>query len=136
MGKNNRITINWEEYILHKKIPSDLEDIHHIISRKLANVFNVQDSKNKVKIKRIRHVHLNWLFGDHQNPREQLKDMIDIRKTALSKEVNEALYNILQLEDERFYNDALIKHKKQRWKKKNITDYQKTQTNVDIDYTD
>lgn len=112
MSKNNRMTINWEEYILHKVIPSDLKDIHHIISRKLIHNFRVNDPKNKIEIQRRKHIHINWLFGDHQTPKEQLKDMFEIWKTALSEEVRSALYEILSLDDEAFYDYDLVKKHK------------------------
>lgn len=104
------MTINWEEYILHKRIPSDLEDVHHIISKKLINTFKVNDPKNKVKLQRIKHVHLNWLFwAEAQNPKAQLEVMYNIWKTALSEEVRQALYDILSLDDEVFYDYDLVK---------------------------
>lgn len=112
MSKNNRMTINWEEYILHKVIPSDLKDIHHIISRKLIHNFRVNDPKNKIEIQRRKHIHINWLFWDHQTPKEQLKDMFEIWKTALSEEVRSALYEILSLDDEAFYDYDLVKKHK------------------------
>lgn len=106
------MTINGEEYVLHKIIPSDMTDIHHIISRKLIHAFKVNDPKNKVEIQRRKHIHLNWLFWDHQNPREQLRDMVEIWKTALSEEVRQALYDILSLDDEAFYDFDLVKKHK------------------------
>lgn len=109
---NNRMTINWEEYVLHKVIPSDMTDIHHIISRKLIHTFKVNDPKNKVEIQRRKHVHLNWLFGSHQSPKEQLRDMVEIWKTALSEEVRQSLYDILSLDDEAFYDYDLVKKHK------------------------
>lgn len=112
MSKNNRMTINWEEYIMHKVIPSDLKDIHHIISRKLIQNFRVNDAKNKVEIQRRKHVHLNWLFGDKQTPKSQLEVMFNIWKTTLSEEVRTALYDILSLDDEAFYDYDLVKKHK------------------------
>lgn len=106
------MTINWEEYIMHKVIPSDLKDIHHIISRKLIQNFRVNNDKNKIEIQRRKHVHLNWLFGDKQTPKEQLEVMFNIWKTALSEEVRQALYNILSLDDEAFYDFDLVKKHK------------------------
>lgn len=107
------MTINGEGYILHKIIPSDMTDIHHIISRKLINTFRVNDPKNKVEIQRRKHIHLNWLFGSEaQNPRAQLEVMYNIWKTTLSEEVSRALYEILQLDDEAFYDYDLVKKHK------------------------
>lgn len=110
------MVINWEEYALHKVIPSDMKDVHHIISKKLINTFNVNDPKNKILLQRRKHIHLNWLFLDHQNPRDQLKDMLDIRNTALSEKVRQTLYDILALDNEEFYDSRLIKSKKSRKK--------------------
>ena len=112
MGKNNRMTINWEEYVLHKHIPKNLMDTHHIISRQLVQTFNVNNPKNKVEMQRRKHVHLNWLYGSHQTPKEQLKDMVEIWKTALSEEVRSSLYDILSLDDEFFYDYDLVKKHK------------------------
>lgn len=106
------MTINWEEYVLHKVIPADMKDVHHIISKKLINNFRVNDPKNKVTIQRRKHVHLNWLFLDHQNPKDQLRDMVEIWKTALSEEVKQTLYDLLALDDEARYDYDLVKKHK------------------------
>lgn len=55
---------------------------------------------------------LNAFYGDHQTPKEQLKDMLDIRKTALSEEVRQTLYDLLNLDDEAFYDFDLVKRHK------------------------
>lgn len=113
MWKNNRMTINWEEYVLHKVVPSDLKDIHHIISRKLMDNFRVNDPKNKIEIKRRKHIALNSFFWwEAQAPKEQLGVMLEIWKTALSEEVRQALYDMLSLEDEAFYDYDLVKKHK------------------------
>lgn len=110
--EKRRITIEWKEYALHRVIDKTEEDIHHILSRKMAHKINVNNPKNKVKISRRKHVALNALFNDHQNPRDQLRDMVEIRKTALSEEVRQALYDILSLDDEAFYDYDLVKKHK------------------------
>lgn len=108
-----RMTIWGVEYKLNRVIDATEKDIHHILSRKMANKFNVNNPKNKIEIQRRKHIHLNWLFGSEaQNPKAQLEVMYNIRKTALSEEVSKALYEILQLEDEWFYDYDLVKKHK------------------------
>ena len=108
-----RMTIWGVEYKLNRVVDATEKDIHHILSRKMANKFNVNNPKNKIEIQRRKHIHLNWLFGSEaQNPKAQLEVMYNIRKTALSEEVSKALYEILQLDDEAFYDyDLTKKHK-------------------------
>lgn len=55
---------------------------------------------------------LNAFYWDHQTPKEQLKDMFDIRKTALSEEVRNVLFELLSLDDEAFYDFELVKRHK------------------------
>lgn len=108
-----RMTIWGVEYKLNRVVDATEKDIHHILSRKMANKFNVNNPKNKIEIQRRKHIHLNWLFGSEaQNPKAQLEVMYNIRKTALSEEVSKALYEILQLEDEVFYDYDLVKKHK------------------------
>lgn len=117
--KNNRtLTINWQRYKLNRIIEATEKDIHHIISKKRINKFNVNNDKNKIKIPRRKHVALNQLYGDHQSAKEQLKDMFEIWKTALSEEVRQVLSDVLNLDDEAFYDFDLVK--KHRLLKKNI----------------
>ena len=105
-------TIDWKQYKLNRVIEKTEQDIHHIISKKKINKFKVNDSKNKIKISRRKHIALNSLYWDHQTPKEQLQDMYDIWKTALSEEVSKVLYDILQLDDEfRYDYDLVKKHK-------------------------
>lgn len=111
MWKNNRITVNWEEYVLHKIIPSDLKDIHHIISRKLINIFKVNDPKNKIEIQRRKHVALNSFFNWAQAPHLQLKKCLEIWEPVLSEWVKQELYTILSLNVDDFYSEDLVKNK-------------------------
>ena len=111
--KIDRITtIDGKQYRLNRVIDKTAQDIHHIISKKKIHKFRVNDPKNKIIINRRKHVALNALYWDHQTPRSQLQDMYDIRKTALSEEVSNALYDILQLDDEAFYQYDLVKKHK------------------------
>lgn len=108
--KIDRITtIDGKQYRLNRVIDKTAEDIHHIISKKKIHKFKVNDPKNKIKISRRKHVALNALYWDHQTPKEQLQDMYNIWKSALSEEVSQALYDILQLDDEYFYDYDLVK---------------------------
>ena len=64
---------------------------------------------------------LNNLFENKQNPKEQLRMMFDIWKTALSIGVRNELYTLLTLPDDMFYNENLINGKhKRRDKKKDL----------------
>lgn len=113
LEKDKRITtIDGKQYRLVRVIEKTEEDIHHIISKKKRQQFNVDHPNNKIKIKRRKHSALNALYGDHQTPKEQLKDMYEIRKTALSEEVRETLYNLLCLDEEAFYDYDIVKHHK------------------------
>ena len=104
-------------YKLNRVIPPDEEDRHHIISRKERARFKVWNDENIVRIKRRTHVALNNLFEDKQEPRKQLEMMVGIWKSALSEGVKRALYDILSLPDDVFYNEKLIngKYKKKLW---------------------
>jgi hypothetical protein len=108
---------NWITYKLNRVIPPDEEDSHHIISRKEKAKFKIWEPENIVRIKRKTHVALNNLFENKQNPREQLRMMFDIWKTALSIWVRNEIYTLLTLPDDMFYNEKLIngKHKRKIW---------------------
>lgn len=110
--------INWVKYKMVRVIEATEKDIHHIISKKKINQFNVNNEKNKIKIPRRQHVALNQLYKDHQTPKEQLRDMFEIWKSALSEEVRQVLYDLLSLDDEAFYEFDLVK--KHKLLKKNI----------------
>ena len=116
--KSKIFEINWVKYKMVRVIEATEKDIHHIISKKKANQFNVNNEKNKIKISRRKHVALNQLYGDHQSAKEQLKDMFEIWKTALSEEVRQVLSDVLNLDDEAFYEFDLVK--KHKLLKKNI----------------
>lgn len=116
--KSKIFEINWVKYKMVRVIEATEKDIHHIISKKKINQFNVNNEKNKIKIPRRQHVALNQLYKDHQTPKEQLRDMVEIWKSALSEEVRQVLYDLLSLDDEAFYDFDLVK--KHRLLKKNI----------------
>ena len=108
---------DWITYKLNRVIPYDEEDNHHIISKKLKDKFKVSEPENIIRIQRRTHVALNNLFENKQNPKDQLRMMFEIRKTALSTRVRNELYTLLTLPDDMFYNANLIngKHKKKLW---------------------
>lgn len=108
---------DWITYKLNRVIPYDEEDNHHIISKKLKDRFKVSEPENIIRIQRRTHVALNNLFENKQNPKDQLRMMFEIRKTALSTWVRNELYTLLTLPDDMFYNENLIngKHKKKLW---------------------
>lgn len=114
--RHNEVMIWWERYKLVKVIDSTVTDIHHILSRKMINKFNVNAPENKIQMQRSRHVGLNSLYRDKQNPRWQLETMHWIWQTALSDEVNKRILEILSIPDEQFYNPALIKENKRKKK--------------------
>lgn len=116
--KSKIFEINWVKYKMVRVIEATEKDIHHIISKKKINQFNVNNEKNKIKIPRRQHVALNQLYKDHQTPKEQLRDMVEIWKSALSEEVRQVLYDLLSLDDEAFYEFDLVK--KHKLLKKNI----------------
>lgn len=99
-----------------KVIDKTETDIHHIISRKLSNKFNIKGKSNLIRIPRRKHVALNNFYWDKQTPKEQLKEMLGIWQTALSEWVRQQLYGILDLPDDIFYNEELIKHGKKKTK--------------------
>ena len=116
MRHKNRVeritTVDGVQYKLERVIDKTAEDIHHILSRKMRKDFNVENPKNKIKINKIKHMNLNRFFWDRQDPKRQLAYMLDIWKTALSDEVNQALLDILDLPDEAFYDYSLTKDHK------------------------
>lgn len=114
LEKDKRITtIDGKQYRLVRVIEKTKEDIHHIISKKKRQQFNVDHPNNKIKIKRRKHSALNALYGgENQTPKSQLKFMYEIRKTALSEEVRETLYNLLCLDEEIRYDYDIVKHHK------------------------
>lgn len=113
LDKDKRITtVNWIQYRLVRVIDKTEEDVHHILSKKKKNLYNTDNPKNKIKLNRRKHVALNAFYGDHQTPKEQLKDMVEIRKTALSEEVRQTLYDLLNLDDEAFYDFDIVKRHK------------------------
>ena len=60
LEKDKRITtIDGKQYRLVRVIEKTEEDIHHIISKKKRQQFNVDHPKNKIKIRRRKHAAIN-----------------------------------------------------------------------------
>lgn len=115
---NRIVEINWVQRKLNRVIDKTAYDIHHIISRKQRHKFKVSEPDNLIRIPRRKHIALNNFYWMKQTPREQLREMYEIWKTALSRWVRQELYTILDLPDEMFYNETLLRDGK---KKKNQT---------------
>lgn len=118
INHNNRvITIDNVEYRLTRLVDKTATNIHHIISRKLHQKYNVRHPKNLVRLNMREHDALNRFFLDKQNPREQLIKVFEIVKPVLSKWVKDELCTILyECDDDLFYDQDLLKWKQ---KKKN-----------------
>jgi hypothetical protein len=86
INHNNRVvTIDNVEYRLTRLVDKTATNIHHIISRKLHQKYNVRHPKNLVRLNMREHDALNRFFLDKQNPREQLIKVFEIVKPVLSK---------------------------------------------------
>lgn len=118
INHNNRVvTIDNVEYRLTRLVDKTATNIHHIISRKLHQKYNVRHPKNLVRMNMREHDALNRFFLDKQNPREQLIKVFEIVKPVLSKWVKDELCTILyECDDDLFYDKDLLKWKQ---KKKN-----------------
>lgn len=109
---------NWKLYKLNLIIDKTATDLHHIISRKEINHLNTNHPKNKIRIFRRKHIALNQLFWDNQNPKKQLEFMFDIWKEVLSPWVRQELYTLFTLPDDMFYHIDLLKNGKKSKKNK------------------
>ena len=120
INHNNRVvTIDNVEYRLTRLVDKTATNIHHIISRKLHQKYNVRHPKNLVRMNMREHDALNRFFLDKQNPREQLIKVFEIVKPVLSKWVKDELCTILyECDDDLFYDQDLLKWKKQKKKEK------------------
>lgn len=73
---NTIVTINGVQYELRKVIDRTATNIHHIISRKERQEFDVENPLNKIPVKILRHDALNRFFGARQNPKKQLEYLL------------------------------------------------------------
>ena len=111
---NRIVEINWVQRKLNRVVEKSATDLHHIISRKQKAKFKVNEADNLIRIPRRKHIALNNLYWMKQTPREQLREMYEIWKTALSRWVRQELYTILELPDDMFYNETLLKDGKKK----------------------
>lgn len=119
----NITTINGVQYKLRRVIDRTATNIHHIISRKENQEFNVHDSHNKIRVSMVDHDNLNQFFKDKQNPKKQLEYMLDNwRGGVLSPQIIQALYDILNTPNEDFYRAELIKSPKKKNRKAGVWD--------------
>lgn len=111
VNNNDRIvTIDNVEYRLQRLVDKTATNIHHIISRKLHQKYNVRHEKNLVRMNMREHDALNRFFLDKQNPRDQLRKVFEIVKPVLSTGVRKELYTILyDCDDNLFYDPDLLK---------------------------
>lgn len=111
INHNDRVvTIDNVEYRLQRLVDKTATNIHHIISRKLHQKYNVRHEKNLVRINMREHDALNRYFLDKQNPRDQLKKVFELVKPVLSTGVKQELQTILyECDDDLFYDPDLLK---------------------------
>ena len=120
-NRSDRIlTLGGKCYRLQRYIEKTEKDIHHLISRKLIQKYNVNHELNKVKMYRREHVALNQFFWDKQNPRDQFKKIFELVKPVLSEWVRKELYTILYMTDDKmFYTSEVLKWQKKKESLKN-----------------
>ena len=113
---NNRIiTLDGIKYKLSRVIDDTATNIHHILSQKLWQKYDVQNPINKMRVKVIRHDIFNRFFGTRQTPKEQLYYLLtEWWGSVLSTGVKRALLDILNLPDDVFYKEELIKGAKKK----------------------
>lgn len=115
---NRIVEINWRQRKLNRVIDKYSTNLHHIIWKCNKHLYNVNVDQNKIVMSERKHVALNNFFGNKQNPREQLKDVYEIVKSVLTPWVRRELYTILyETDDEMFYIDEVLKHKKKNLSK-------------------
>lgn len=109
---NNKLVINWQEYRLNKVIDATVEDIHHLLQKSEKWKYNINEDINKLKMNRRQHVNLHRYFQDAHTPKEQLRKHFDLVRQVISDDVAQQLEQILNMTDEEFYKEQLIKKKK------------------------
>ena len=115
---NRIVEINWVQWKLNRVIDRTATDLHHIMWQCNKHLYNVNIEQNKIRMPRREHVALNNYFCDKQNPRDQLKKVYETVKTVLTPGVRRELYTILyETDDDMFYIDELLKHKKKKKEK-------------------
>lgn len=98
----------WKEYNLHHKIWK--------CNRKRANI---NDERNKIVIRKVRHEWLNSLFQCLQSPHEQLEYLRDMYDSILSNTAKNLFDSLLSLNEYDFYAEWLVKKWALKSNKKN-----------------
>ena len=112
---SNTVTIDGIEYKLCKIKDRTATNIHHIISQKERQKYDVQNPINKMQVRIVRHDDFNRFFQDRQNPKKQLEYLLnEWWGNVLSLWVKRALLDILSLPDDVFYKTELIKGTKKK----------------------
>lgn len=122
-GNNDYLSNSYNPDIIDNKL-RELKDktatnIHHILGKKERDEYNVEDPRNKIRIRIPIHNAINQLFNVLQTPHEQMRYMWEIHKSVLSAGVNRAIYDILNLPRGMFYKEDLVRWKdrtKSLWK--------------------
>ena len=76
---NHYTTINGVQYKLCKVIDRTATNIHHIISQRERQQYDVQNPINKKKVRIVDHNDFYRFFKDRQNPRKQLEYLVTER---------------------------------------------------------
>lgn len=112
---NRIITLDGVQYKLCRVIDQTATNIHHILSQKQHQKYDVQNPINKMKVKIYRHDIFNRFFWSRQTPKEQLEYLlVEWWGSVLSLGVKRALLDILSLPDDVFYKQELIKGSKKK----------------------
>lgn len=91
------------------------KNLHHIIGQVNRDNFNVDLPINKIIVEVTKHNALNCLMNCSQDPKWQLRVMVEKRRgNVLSDTAKELLDELLSLPDTEFYLPDLVKKKKKR----------------------
>ena len=86
------------------------KSLHHICGQKDRDKFNVWYHENKKVITQKQHDAFNLIMWNRQNPKEQLKLLLEEWwYPVLSEETKQELYDILNKNDRDFYQRKLVK---------------------------
>lgn len=86
------------------------KSLHHILWQKDKDKYNVTEPENKLVITQHQHDAFNLIMGNKQNPRDQLRLLLEERwYPVLSEQVKWDLYDILSRTDRKFYKSKLVK---------------------------
>ena len=85
------------------------KSLHHIIGKCNHDKFNVDFPENKEIITQKTHDAINNLFKQHQSPKEQWIDMVELWSKSLSERTRQDLLEIFNRQDRSFYLRKLVK---------------------------